>query len=399
MQPIGERAISGHVFRVEGKRRPVWRAKYRLPDGRQVQRTIGPAWTARGRPTAGYFTKRTAEAWLSSVLSAARAGTLPGMVRTGVTFAEACEEYLGWLEHDRGRKPSTVRDYGSVVRAHLLPAFGSRPIEDIRDDDIERWRVGLGVDSGMSNATKLKILTILSGVFERARKVHKLPRNPMAAIEKPIQRVRGDIDVFSVEEVMALVRAAVDEQDAAIYLTAALTGLRRGELVALRWRDIDFAAESIRVRASYTEGGLTTPKSGKVRAVPMAPQVSAALARLAARDAYTGNDDLAFPGTGGGYLDASALYRRYRRALEVAGLRPLRFHDLRHTFGTRTIATASILQVKAWMGHADVATTMKYLHYAPRAAEARLVAEAFALEEPDADAVSVSAAAAAAGER
>ena len=93
----------------------------------------------------------------------------------------------------------------------------------------------------------------------------------MAAVEKPIQRVRGDIDVFSVEEVMALVRAAADEQDAAIYLTAALTGLRRGELVALRWRDVDFAGQSIRVRASYTEGGLTTPKSGKVRAVPMAP--------------------------------------------------------------------------------------------------------------------------------
>jgi integrase len=399
MQAVGERAISGHVFRVEGKRRPVWRAKYRLPDGRQVQRTIGPAWTARGRPAAGFFTKRTAEAWLSSVLSAARAGTLPGMVRTGVTFAEACEEYLRWLEQDRDRKPSTVRDYGSVIRAHLLPAFGSRPIEDISDDDIERWKIGLGVESGMSNATKLKILTILSGVFERARKVHKLPRNPMAAVEKPIQRVRGDIDVFSVEEVMALVRAAADEQDAAIYLTAALTGLRRGELVALRWRDVDFAGQSIRVRASYTEGGLTTPKSGKVRAVPMAPQVSSALARLATRDAYSGNDDLVFPGTGGGYLDASALYRRYKRALEIAGLRPLRFHDLRHTFGTRTIATASILQVKAWMGHADVATTMKYLHYAPRAAEARLVAEAFALAEPGAEAAPESVEAVAAAER
>ena len=168
MQAVAERALSGHVFRVDGKGRPVWRAKYRLPDGRQVQRTIGPAWTARGRPAAGVFTKRTAEAWLSSVLSAACAGTLPGMVQTGVTFAEACEEYLRWLEQDRDRKPSTVRDYGSVVRAHLLPAFGARPIEDITDDDIERWKVGLGVDSRMSNATKLKILTILSRVFERA---------------------------------------------------------------------------------------------------------------------------------------------------------------------------------------------------------------------------------------
>lgn len=386
MSPAAQRPISGHVFRIEGARRPVWRAKYRLPDGRQVQRTIGPAWTERGRPAGGYFTKRTAEAWLRAVLDQAHNGTLPGMVRTGVTFADAADEYLRWLEFDRERKPSTVRDYRSTVRAHLIPAFGSRAVEDITTEDIEHWKTQLGAATGMSNTTKLKILTILSGVFERARKLYKLPRNPMADVEKPGQRVNSDIDVFTLEEVMALVRAATSEQDAAIYLTAALTGLRRGELVALRWRDVDFTGHLIRVRASYTEGGLTTPKSGKVRSVPMAPQVATTLAKLASRSPLESERDLVFPGTGGAYLDASALYRRYKRALSDAGLRSLRFHDLRHTFGTRTIGKASILQVKAWMGHADVATTMKYLHYAPRAEEARLVAEAFSLEEPDVDA-------------
>src|SRR5919108_4196295 len=106
--------FSGHVFRDEGKRRPVWRAKYRLPDGRQVQKTIGPAWTSRGRPPAGYFTKRTAEAWLRRTLADAAAGTLPGMVRTGATVADACAEYLRYIEQDRQRKPSTRRDYDSI---------------------------------------------------------------------------------------------------------------------------------------------------------------------------------------------------------------------------------------------------------------------------------------------
>ena len=82
------------------------------------------------------------------------------------------------------------------------------------------------------------------------------------------------------EEVWALVRAAASDLDGAIFLTAAFTGLRMGELLALRWRDVDFAGSVIRVRSSWAGGQLTTPKSGKVRSVPMAPDVASALARL-----------------------------------------------------------------------------------------------------------------------
>jgi integrase len=126
-----ERPISGHVFRVERKRGPVWYAKYRLSDGWQVQKRLGPAWTERGRPAAGYLTKRTAEDWLRNTLDEARRGSLPGLVRTGVTFAEASEEYLRWLRVDRDRKPSTLRGYRSILRRHLLPAFGDVLLEDI----------------------------------------------------------------------------------------------------------------------------------------------------------------------------------------------------------------------------------------------------------------------------
>jgi integrase len=378
------RLPSGHVYRRPGPRGDAWYAKYRLPDGRQVHKRIGPAWTSRGRPAAGYYTKRTAEAWLSDVLDQARRGTLPGMVRTGATFADAAAEYLRWLEHDRARKPSTVRDYQSIINAHLLPAFGTQRLEDITTEGVERWAAGLTVGGRMNNRTKLKILTVLHGVMKRAKRVWKLPRNPITDVEKPVQTHRTDIDVFSPEDVMALVRAAASEQDAAIYLTAAFTGLRRGELVALRWRDVDFARRHVRVTASYTERSLTMPKSGKVRSVPLAPVVAEALARLGQRQDFIGEDDLVFPGVAGIYLDASALYRRYKTALRRAGLRDLRFHDLRHTFGTQVIGNprVSILQLKEWMGHADIDTTMKYLHFAPRAGDADLVAEAFAAQRP-----------------
>ncbi len=141
----------------------------------------------------------------------------------------------------------------------------------------------------------------------------------------------------------------------------------------------DFARRHIRVTASYTERSLSTPKSGKVRSIPMAPSVAEALARLNQRGQHTAEDDLVFAGTAGGFLDASALYRRYKAALKRAELRNLRFHDLRHTFGTQVIGNprVSILQLKEWMGHADIDTTMKYLHFAPRAGDADLIAEAF----------------------
>jgi integrase len=180
--------------------------------------------------------------------------------------------------------------------------------------------------------------------------------------------------------VLALVRHAEDEQDAALFLTAAFTGLRQGELVALRWRDVDFPGEHVRVTASYTNGALTSPKSGKVRSVPMAPAVAEALARLSHREHWTSDDDLVFAGVAGTYLDASALLKRYKRALAAAGLRPLRFHDLRHTFGTTMIRKADIVRVQEWMGHADIETTRKYLHFVPRPDDALLVAEAFRTE-------------------
>src|SRR4029078_11046862 len=94
------------------------------------------------------------------------------------------------------------------------------------------------------------------------------------------------------------------------------------------------------VRASYLNGHLTTPKSGKVRAVPMAPDVAQAPARLGDREHGTGAEDLVFPGDWGGYVDARALTRRYLKALKHADLRRLRFHDLRDTLRPRMIAKA-----------------------------------------------------------
>ena len=230
---------SGHVFRVERKRGPAWYAKYRLADGRQVQRKIGPAWTGRGRPAAGFVTKRLAEDWLYEILAQARRGTLPGAVRTGATFEDAVAEWLRYVEHDRDCKPSTLTHYRSTVNAHLRQEFAGMRIEDITTRQIEAWRarIGQGRERPIGNRTRNNAVSILHGILERARKVFGLPHNPAADIEPLRERYDATRFAFySPEEVLALARAAASEQDSAIFLTAAYTGLRRGELIALRWR-------------------------------------------------------------------------------------------------------------------------------------------------------------------
>ena len=219
----------------------------------------------------------------------------------------------------------------------------------------------------------------------RARKAYGLHLNPAAEVEQIKHTYDGSVDFYSPDEVWALVRAADSEQDAAIYLTAAFAGLRRGELVALRVRDVDFGNRVLRVEGSYSLGVLKAPKSGKVRSVPMAVEVEKALARLLVERGNPRPDDLVFPGEGGGYLDASALRRRYTRAQTKARLRGIRFHDLRHTFGSLAINRVSLVDVQAWMGHADIKTTMRYLHHKSRAADAELLDGAFAPESPTED--------------
>ncbi len=374
------RPVSGNVFRVERQRGPVWYAKYRLPDGRQVQKKLGPAWTKRGRPETGYFTKTTAEAWLDSTLAEARRGELAGMVRTGASFKDAAAEWLRYCEHERAVKPGTLTGYKSIVSV-LDGEFGSSAIESFTPDFFERWKGGFAEKRKLSNRGVQRYLVALHSIFKRAMKVYGLPRNPLATVERPRVARSAGIDVFSREEVMALVRAAESDQDGTLYLTAAFTGLRLGELLGLRWEDVDFDAATIRVRRNWTDGREGTPKSGRDRAVPMMDDVAQALARLGQRDHDTTDQDLVFCDQLGRHLGYKTLRARYKRALKTAKLRDLRFHDLRHTFGTHAIRAADPREVMEWMGHADIQTTQKYLAYKPRRDAAKRLAAAF-VDEP-----------------
>lgn len=152
--------------------------------------------------------------------------------------------------------------------------------------------------------------------------------------------------------------------------------------------DVDFANRVVHVKRSYTHGEVGTPKSGRVRSVPLIDQAAKALDGLSKRGGYTGPDDLVFVEDElGQHLDDWRLRRRFQAALDRAKLKRLRLHDLRHTFGTIAVRAFPLTDVKAYMGHADIQTTMRYVHHVPQddaadkltrvvaGVESRLVAE------------------------
>jgi integrase len=380
---------SGHVQVIERHSGRRYFAVWRDAEGRHKQ-LLGPAWvkrsgrrTARGafvwraadgpKPDPSYLTPDEAAFRLREILAAAPKRRRVGVAAMAMTFGELAEEWLAHGERKRRLKRSTLTDYRQVLDCYLLPAFGARPLREITAEAIERWHVGFD-----RPRTAEKLLMVMRAIFNYAIRRGVMGENPAVGVERPVVRYSGDYDFYTRAELDALIAAAASEQDAAIYLTAALTGLRRGELVALRWRDVDFAGHAIRVRANYSHGELVTPKSGKVRVVPMVDEVAQRLARLSQRETVSGDDDPVFVGAVGLHLDASALRRRYRAAAGRAGLRVLPFHSLRHFFGSMAVNRASLVQVQAWMGHSAIQTTARYLHHRSQATDAALLSEAFA---------------------
>jgi integrase len=342
-------------------------AKWRDGQG-QHQRTLGKVWRGRGRPISGSLTKQGAQRELDGILAEARRGQLvfSGRPVGGLSFADAAAEWLRYVEHDRKRRPSTIKDYRVVVDKVLVPVFGDAPLEALTSAHVDAFRGQLVAEGRLSARTINKYLALIHGILKRAQRVYGLSANAAAGVERqPVQR-SGDFDVLSAEEVEALVRAAVSPQDAAMFATAAFAGLRLGELRALRWRDVDFGKRLIHVRRSYVERAEGVPKSGRVRSVPMSDQVLVVLDGLSRRNRFTADEDLVFCNEVGEYFDDSALRRRFYAARDRAGLKEIRFHDLRHTFGTLAVQAFALSDVKAYMGHADIATTMIYVHHVPQ---------------------------------
>jgi integrase len=280
-----------------------------------------------------------------------------------VSFAEWAAR---WQQTTTNLRPNTRALHGYLLRRFLLPAFADTPLADL---DLMAVRSGLADLEGaaVSPNTVAKAYRLLARILDTAVEAGLIVRNPCAVKGAATERA-PEMRVATVAQVAALAQA-IHPRFRVLALVAAYAGLRWGELVGLRVKRVDLLHQRITVAEQATEidGHFTwgSPKTEAGRRTVTLPAVAAAtLAEHLATNSQHGPEGLVFTSTEGGLLRRSNFNRRvWQLATRAAGLEGLRFHDLRHTSATLSIAAgASTRELMARMGHSSSAAALRYQH-------------------------------------
>jgi integrase len=285
------------------------------------------------------------------------------------TFAEVAGD---WLTAKTGLRERTRIGYEIALRLHLIPALGRKSIAKVSEDDVARL-VRRMEEEGLSAWTIRGRLVVLSGVLGYAARRGLVGSNVVQRLDRS-ERPRGgrrEMRILDRDDIAPLLDAA-ESSYRALLGTAIFSGLRRGELLGLLWREIDFEAGLIRVsRALDHRGRRVEPKTpGAVREVVLMPALARTLREHRLASPFSGEDDYVFAAASGRPRDGRNVLRRgLGKAVERAGLdgeeRPtLRFHDLRHTYASLLIAGgADVVWASRQLGHADPSITLRvYSH-------------------------------------
>jgi len=384
--------------------------RWRTATGRRLNRRIGQV---RAPGEADGLTRSQAEREFRRMQEAEEHAPRPEPGVCAPTIDEIATSLRERLEL-RGARKSYSEACEYMQRVHISPHLGERKITDISTADVEALGRML-MKNGLAPKSVRNILGFLHGVFEHGIDRGWLRENPARRAEKPRRGGSGanpDIQFLTVSELEAVIRAMPDHivirapaptrrgrpgpapppsPDVlgpvlrVLILTAAMTGLRQSELLGLRWRDVDWTAQRIRVRNTFVRGEHSSQGKSDLstrRSVPMADRLAGELDRWSKRSEYRADGDLVFahPQTGSP-LDRSKVSKRFKTACRDAGVREVKFHDLRHTFATRLAASGQPLRtIQEFLGHADSKTTQIYAHYAPSEHEVQMVNDAFAPE-------------------
>lgn len=273
-------------------------------------------------------------------------------------------------------KPGTYRRYEEMVRLYIKPHIGAVRLDKLTPQHVAMLLARLH-EEGVSDRGRLYVYRTLHRALEIAVRWGLVGRNVCDAVEPPKVAERPPVGLREAE-VQALLRAAEGDRLHPLFMTAVMTGLRKGELLALKWEDVDLHAGTLTVCRTLEKGGpnpvFGTPKNRKGRVITLDPVVVETLRKWRVDQeierAFFGEDyqdhGLVFCQPDGRPLDGRSLVRwHFKRLLKKAGLSAsIRFHDLRHTFVSRALqAGANVGAVSELAGHHDPGFTVKrYAH-------------------------------------
>ena len=337
-------------------------ACYRDPEGRQ-------------RSAGTYSSRRAAERAGNREEAKVREGAWHDHSRGQVTFATYVETV--WLP-SKQVETSTLAAYRSYLDKHFIPTFGRRPMGKILPSEIQRW-ITTALEGGLSAASVRKYHTMLASVFERAQRDQVVTFNPCAHTELPKVVKRKTRTLTPAEYVTIL--ASLPAQHRLMVETAINTGLRWGELIALKPRHLDLIKRTLTVEETLVEVSIKNsptgrrmitkpyPKDNEPRTMELPPGLVDQLTDWI-HERHLGPDDLLFATRDGTPISRNTFRTRiWRPAIKASGIDfDVRVHDLRHAHASWLLAGGSDLKsVMDRMGHAQITTTQKYLHALPDA--------------------------------
>jgi len=302
------------------------------------------------------------------------------------TLATGSRQLLGvyltnWLEqvYKPTVRPNTYKQYRSIVNYHLIPALGNIAVQKLTAEKVQSF-YARKLDEGLAPKSIALIHAVLRKALNNAVKWGLVSRNVTKLVTLP--RVeRYEAQTLTVEQALKLIEVAGGSRIEALLLVALATGMRRGELLALRWNDIDFEKGVVHVQRtmSYIYGygyKESEPKTRSSRRVIVLPEVATEAlkvhreyqgqARIKAGEKWQ-EQGIVFCNIYGGFFNPSAVVAKFKVLLKDAGLPDMRFHDLRHSAATiLLIAGVHSKVVQERLGHSTILTTLNvYSHVLP----------------------------------
>jgi integrase len=358
--------MKGSIQKRSGARGTTWYGKYDYLD---------PVTEKRVHRRVSAPTRKECESKLRAAIAAAESGRT--LTSDKQTVREFVEQWLASIEHSV--RPSTHRRYSDAMRSHVIPALGSVQLSKLSPPHLKDL-YATRLKQGLSPTTVNHLHVTLHGALKQALRWNMIERNPCDLVDPPL-RITPETITWSVDQTRKVLTMGDAGELAALWRLALICGMRRGELLGLKWDDIDLDRGTLSVRRTLSRGSggtwhLTEPKTASGRRQIALPESCVAalrmhrlrqLERRMALGPAWEDHGFVFTGRTGAPLHVNSMTVHFKKLITDAQVPAIRFHDLRHTCATLLLAEGvhpKIVQER--LGHSDISMTLnRYSHITP----------------------------------